>query len=72
MAQGHPYCQTVSNDKSNFNHHSMTQGHPDFQTVEINQISTLNSLPNDWSKFKAFADDRIKVLKIMTFVFDRV
>ena len=36
----------------------------------------FNSLPNnkilDWSKFKAFADDKIKVLKMMIFVFDRV
>ena len=38
--------------------------------------NTLNSLPNDkildWSKLKAFADDKIKVLKMMVFVFDRV
>ena len=36
----------------------------------------LNSLPDDkilvWSKLKAFADDKTKVLKMMTFVFDRV
>ena len=36
----------------------------------------LNSLPNDtildWSKLKAFADDKINVLKKMIFVFDRV
>ena len=36
----------------------------------------FNSLPNDkildWSKFKALADDKIKVLKMMIFVFDRV
>ena len=37
---------------------------------------TLNSLPLDkilnWSKLKAFADNTIKIHKIMTFVFDRV
>ena len=36
----------------------------------------LNSLPNgkilDWSKFKAFADDKIEVMKIIIFVFDRI
>ena len=36
----------------------------------------LNSLPNnkilDWSKLKAFADNKIKILKIMIIVFDRV
>ena len=36
----------------------------------------INSLPNnkvlDWSKWKAMADDKIKVLKMMIFVFDRV
>ena len=36
----------------------------------------LNSLPNDkilhWSKFKTFADDKIEVLKMVIFVFDRV
>ena len=26
----------------------------------------------DWSKLKAFADDKIKVLKMMIVVFDRV
>ena len=35
-----------------------------------------NSLPNDkildWSKLKVFADNKIKVLKMMIFVFDRV
>ena len=34
------------------------------------------SLPNnkilDWSKLKAFADDKIKVLKMMIFVLDRI
>ena len=37
---------------------------------------SINSLPKDkildWSKLKAFADDKIKVLKMMIFVFDRV
>ena len=36
----------------------------------------LNSLPNDkileWSNLKAFADDKIKVLKMMAFSFDQV
>ena len=36
----------------------------------------LNSLPNDkildWSKLKTFADDKIEVLKMVIFVFDRV
>ena len=36
----------------------------------------LISLPNDtilvWSNLKAFADDKIKLAKMMTFVFDRV
>ena len=36
----------------------------------------VNSLPNDkildLSKFKAFADDKIKILKMMIFVLDRV
>ena len=36
----------------------------------------LNSLPNDrildWSKLKAFTDNKIKVLKMMIFVFDKV
>ena len=36
----------------------------------------FNSLPNDkildWSKLKAFADDKIKVLRMMIFVFHRV
>ena len=36
----------------------------------------LNSLPNDknsaWSKLKAFADDKVKVAKMMIFLFDRV
>ena len=36
---------------------------------------TLNSLPNntffDWTKFKAFADDKLNVTKIMISVFDR-
>ena len=36
----------------------------------------INSLPIDkildWSKFKAFADDKIYVIKMMIFVFDRV
>ena len=36
----------------------------------------VNSVPNDkildWSKLKAFADDKIKVLKMMIFVFDRI
>ena len=37
---------------------------------------SVNSLPNDkmlhWSKLKAFADDKIKVLRMMIFVFDRI
>ena len=36
----------------------------------------FNSLPKDkilnWSKLKAFADDKLKVAKIMTFVLDSV
>ena len=36
----------------------------------------LNSLPNNyflnWIKFKAFADDKLNVAKIVTYVFDRV
>ena len=36
----------------------------------------LNSIPNDkildWFKFKAFAEDKIKVLKMIMFVFDKV
>ena len=36
----------------------------------------VNPLPDDtildWSKLKEFADDKIKVLKIIIFVFDRV
>ena len=36
----------------------------------------INSLPNNkilgWSKLKAFADDKLKVAKIMIFVFDSV
>ena len=43
--------------------------------ISILTRSTLNSLPNDkildWSKFKAFADDKIKVLKMIIFVLDR-
>ena len=39
-------------------------------------IRIINSLPKDkivdWSKLKAFADDKIKVLKMMTIVFNRV
>ena len=39
-------------------------------------FNALNSLPNDkildWSKLKAYADDKIKVLKMIIFVFDRV
>ena len=37
---------------------------------------SFNSLPSnsflDWFKLKALADDKIKVLKMMIFVFDRV
>ena len=36
----------------------------------------INSVPNytilDWSKLKAFADNKIKVLKMIILVFDRV
>ena len=36
----------------------------------------INSLPNDkildWSKLKALADDKIKLAKIMIFVFDNI
>ena len=45
---------------------------------KINQKATLliDPLPNDkildWSKLKAFADNIIKILKMMIFVFDRV
>ena len=39
-------------------------------------IICINSLPNDkildWSKLKAFADDKINVLKMMIFIFDRI
>ena len=39
-------------------------------------LFSFNSLPNnnflDWSKLKAFAGDKLKVLKISFFVFDRV
>ena len=40
--------------------------------------ASVNSLPNDkildWSKLKAFADDKIKLAKLMWvfFVFDRI
>ena len=41
-----------------------------------NYLSSINSLPNDkisdWSKLKAFADNKIKILKMIIFVFDRV
>ena len=47
MAQGHPDCQTVSKDKSKFNHHLMAQGHPDCQTVS-NDKSILTIIP--WHK----------------------
>ena len=37
---------------------------------------TLHSLPNDkisdWSKLKAFADDKLDVVKVMISLFDRV
>ena len=46
---------------------------------QLNLIQTtyfFNSLSNDkildWSKLKAFADDKIKLLKKMIFVFNRV
>ena len=46
------------------------------ENVENKTKNDLNSLPNEkvlyWSKSKAFADDRIKVLKMMILVFDRV
>ena len=39
-------------------------------------MNTFDSLPNDkpldWSKLEAFADNKIKVLTIMIFVFDSV
>ena len=42
---------------------------------ELNLIQ-INFLPNDkildWSKMKPFADDKIRVLKVIIFVFDRV
>ena len=38
--------------------------------------SLYSSLPNknflDWTKFKALADDKLNVAKIMIYVFDRV
>ena len=38
--------------------------------------ASVNSLPNDkildWYKLKTFADDKIKVLKMMVFVFENV
>ena len=34
--------------------------------------SILNNKILDWSKLKAFAGDKIKVLKMMIFLFDRV
>ena len=42
----------------------------------LNVRVRLNSLPNHkilhWSKLKAFADDKIKVLNMIIFVFDTV
>ena len=39
-------------------------------------FTILNSVPNgkilEWFRLKAFADYKIKVLEIMTFVFDRI
>ena len=43
---------------------------------DISIIIILKSVPNDkilhWSKLKAFADDKIKVLKMFIFVVDRL
>ena len=42
--------------------------------INANSLSSFYSLQNDktldWSKLKAFADNKIKVLKIIIFVFD--
>ena len=42
----------------------------------IHDLSRFNSLPNnkilDWSKFKAFADDKIKFAKMIIFVFNTI
>ena len=39
-------------------------------------VCPFNSLPNDkildWTKFRAFADDKLNVAKMMIFVCDRV
>ena len=44
--------------------------------TQFQKTLQINSLPNnkilDWSKRKAFADDKIKLPKMMIFVFDRV
>ena len=44
--------------------------------IQIDDKESVNSLPIykilDWSKLKAFADDKITVLKKMIFVLDRV
>ena len=47
-----------------------------FNTAHTSNTIFVNSLPNDiildWSKLEAFTDDKIKVAKIMIFVFERV
>ena len=48
----------------------------DMHLLVITEHKSFNSLPEDtildWSKFKAFADDKIKVAKMMIFVLDGV
>ena len=47
-----------------------------FSDNSFTKVQIANSLPNnkilDWSKLKAFAVDKNKVLKMMLFVFNRV
>ena len=47
-----------------------------FDPCYTNSFYSLNSLPNnkilDWFLLKAFADDRVKLAKIMIFVFNRI
>ena len=47
-----------------------------FKVFADKKLSIVNSLPNNkilgWSKLKTFADDKLKVAKIMNFVFDSV
>ena len=50
---------------------------PDYMYLySVTRIEGINSLPNnnflDWTKFKAFADDKLNVAKIVIYFFDRV